>query len=615
MSFLLRHARALLAFIVILLVVSRVIIIQQTEVLPKYELDLVESSGNISKLPFKWRADKSKLRTQKFIFNLQKASLSAGQNALYIPYYEHVLELSINGNSLDLFGALPGLHGSIDRLSGYVILDSNWFDQERNKLEIDVQSGGFVFASLSKVYLGPVDELEKAYHLQQFLHKDLKILLFGMQFLLFLFCTLSFYCRPQEQSSAWLALFCFLSCTIGAGVFIPRIPSLSYVLPYLFLLTPIIGISIFAFRRSILKQDMPRWIGVFIAFYFLIIGFSILFIDIPINVLVIFVALPITCMLTVWVMLLYLRDLWRTDNPYDALIFVCSVMVVLASVHDVMARISSYSSDLLFAPAGRSLLLVSLTFLLVRKQTNTANTLDNSSREAQHKLTLQEQELHRLFEVQRQQSLKIASEQERKRITEDLHDGVAGHLTTILAMIEIGDADNENLSSIASSALTDLRMVIETLSLPDGELRSALAAFRERCVAPLHYLGVEIEWDFINLPEIEYLDSEQVLSILRFIQEALTNAMNHGRAKRIEICASVIASDISDMAKISVINSGGEALDRYKEGHGIRNMRKRAESLRGQFDIDILSDGAVVTLLFPVSDVNTLQTDGQQLHD
>nr|WP_297350113.1 histidine kinase [uncultured Glaciecola sp.] len=601
MRFLTGHARALLGFIFILLVVTRVITIQQTEVLPKYELALVESSGNVSQLPFKWRAEKGQLGTQKFVFNVQKASLSAGQNALYIPYYEQVLELSINGNSLDLFVALPGLYGSIERLSGYVILDSNWFDQERNKLEIDVQTGGFVFASLSKVYLGPADELAKAYHLQQFLHKDLKILLFGMQFLLFLFCTLSFYCRPQDQSSAWLALFCLLSCIIGAGVFIPRIPSLSYVLPYLFLLTPIIGISIFAFRRSILKQDMPRWTGVFIAFYFLIIGFSIWFVDIPINVLVIFVALPIACMFTVWVMLLYLRDLWRTDNPYDALIFVCSIMVVLAVVHDVTARISSYNSDLLFAPAGRSLLLVSLAFLLVKKQTNTSNTLDNASREAYRKLTLREQELGRLFEVQRLQSLKIVREQERKRITEDLHDGVAGHLTTILALIEMGDADNDNLSSIASSALTDLRMVIETLSLPDGELRSALAAFRERCVAPLHYLGVEIEWDFIDLPEIEYLDSEQVLSILRFIQEALTNSMRHGKAKRIEIYASVT---VSDMAKISVINSGGEALGCYKEGHGIRNMRKRAESLRGQFNIDVLSDGAVVELLFPVSDAN-----------
>jgi len=601
MKFFTKHARGMLAVFLIFLVVATIFRVQQTEVLKEYELALVESSENVSQLPFKWRTDRREISTQKFVFSVQKVSLSLGQNALYIPYYEHALKLSINGNSLDLFGALPGLHGTIDRLSGYVILDSNWFDQEQNKLEIQVQTGGFVFASLSKVYLGPTDVIAEAYHLQQFFHKDLKILLFGMQFLLFLFCALSFYCRPQEQSSAWMAAFCFLSCTIGAGVFIPRIPSLSYVLPYLFLLTPIISISVFAFRKSILKENVPRWIGVFILCYIPVIGSGILFVNIAINVLVLFVALPLTALFIVWVILLYSRDLWCTDSPYDALMFACSVLVVLACLHDLTARVSTYSSDLLFAPAGRLLLLVALTFLLVKKQTNTSNTLDNASREAHRELILKEQELRRLFEVQRLQSLKIASEQERKRITEDLHDGVAGHLTTILALIEIGDADNDNLSSIASSALTDLRMVIETLSLPDGELRSALAAFRERCVAPLHYLGVEIEWDFIDLPEIDYLDSEQVLSVLRFIQEAITNAMKHGKAKRIEIFASNTASD---MAKISIANSGGEPLELYAEGHGIRNMRKRAESLRGQFNIDILKDGAVVELLLPMFDAN-----------
>jgi len=601
MRFITGHAWGILAVLIILLAVDQLFTVQQTEILPKYELALVVSSENVSQLPFKWRTDRDKLSTRKFVFSVQQASLSIGQNALYIPYYEHALELSINGKSLDLFGALPGLHGSLDRPSGYIILDRNWFDQEQNRLEIQVQTGGFVFASLSKVYLGPADELAKAYHGQQFFNKDIKILLFGMQFIMFLFCALSFYCRPQEQSSAWLASFCLISCIIGSGVFIPRIPSLSYVLPYLFLLTPIIGLSIFAFRNSILKQNMPHWTGVFIICYFLIISFSILFVKVPTNVLVLFVALPLTIAFILCVVLLYLRDLWRADNPYDALMFASCVLIILASSHDVTARVSSYSSDLVFAPAGRLLLLVSLTFLLVRKQTNTANTLDNASREAYLKLTMREQELGRLFEVQRLQSLKIASEQERKRITEDLHDGVAGHLTTILALIEMGDADNDNLSSIASSALTDLHMVIETLSLPDGELRSALAAFRERCVAPLHYLGVEIEWDFIDLPEIEYLVSEQVLSILRFIQEALTNSLRHGKAKKIEIHASVTASN---MAKISVINSGGEALGCYKEGHGIRNMRKRAESLQGHFNIDVLSDGAVVELLFPVSNEN-----------
>jgi signal transduction histidine kinase len=167
----------------------------------------------------------------------------------------------------------------------------------------------------------------------------------------------------------------------------------------------------------------------------------------------------------------------------------------------------------------------------------------------------------------------------------------------MLALIEIGDATNENLNEIANTALTDLRMVIETLALPEGDLRGALAAFRERCVAPLHYLGVDIEWDLIGLPRIEHLNSEQLLSILRLVQEAITNAMKHGQAKRFAISGW---QPDTITGCISITNSGGLPLQDYTPGHGIKSMHKRAAGIGGTLDIVKTYSGAIVNLRIPI---------------
>lgn len=235
--------------------------------------------------------------------------------------------------------------------------------------------------------------------------------------------------------------------------------------------------------------------------------------------------------------------------------------------------------------------------LLAKKQTSNANMVDQAAAELANQLALKTQELETTFVQQQGLAEKAARAKERQRITADLHDGVAGHLTTMLALIEIGDATNENLNEIANTALTDLRMVIETLALPEGDLRGALAAFRERCVAPLHYLGVDVEWDLIGLPRIEHLNSEQLLSILRLVQEAITNAMKHGQAKRF-----VISGWQPDTTTgcISITNSGGLPLQDYTPGHGIKSMHKRAAGIGGTLDIVKTYSGAIVNLRIPI---------------
>ena len=616
MNFVKNHYWGLLAIISAVFIVVSLYAIANSSVLKPYQLALVSSDANISSLPYIWETNidtnldtnmetslgrtlnkKSLEQTKTFTFVTSIESLDAERLALYIPYYEHQLTLFINGQQVDDLGFLVEFAGGLARTSAYLLLQKTWFKEGENTIDMTVNTGDYVFGSLSNVYLGPAKALASRYQLQQFFEQDVKLFLFGAQMLLIITSLIRFYGRPKDTSAAWLSLVYIFSCVIGVNVFVTRLPIMAPLMPWFILLVPIAILCLFAFRQSshnkppykYMKSVMATYISVLLVFYVVF--------DVAYKDLLYFYSLPLVCVLIVYLLFLYARNAWVTDNLYDAFMFFAFVLFLITFMATAYMKLMGIDFEISFLQVSKSSILVGLAMLLAKKQTSNANMVDQDAAELANQLALKTRELETIFVQQQGLAEKAARAKERQRITADLHDGVAGHLTTMLALIEIGDATNENLNEIANTALTDLRMVIETLALPEGDLRGALAAFRERCVAPLHYLGVDIEWDLIGLPRIEHLNSEQLLSILRLVQEAITNAMKHGQAKRF-----VISGWQPDTTTgcISISNSGGLPLQDYTPGHGIKSMHKRAAGIGGTLDIVKTYSGAIVNLRIPI---------------
>ena len=86
------------------------------------------------------------------------------------------------------------------------------------------------------------------------------------------------------------------------------------------------------------------------------------------------------------------------------------------------------------------------------------------------------------------------------------------------------------------------------------------------------------------------------LAVLRILQETITNALKHGPARKIAIRGS---SAPNGLIAITIENDG-RAFVENDGGHGLTNMRRRAQQLHGRFDIGATAHGALVTLLLPV---------------
>jgi signal transduction histidine kinase len=162
-------------------------------------------------------------------------------------------------------------------------------------------------------------------------------------------------------------------------------------------------------------------------------------------------------------------------------------------------------------------------------------------------------------------------------------------------MAERADGDAKPIEQAAREALDDLRLVIYSLDLGDRELPLALASFRERLTPQLRRLGVELDWSTAELPEVSGVTPGNALSVLRILQEAITNALKHGPARRITIRG---AEAPNAMAAISIENDG-QPFKATAGGLGVENMRGRARQLGGELQLSTMPRGLKVTLLLP----------------
>jgi len=207
--------------------------------------------------------------------------------------------------------------------------------------------------------------------------------------------------------------------------------------------------------------------------------------------------------------------------------------------------------------------------------------------------------------------LMFAHDEERRRISRELHDSAGQNLAALgmsLARIE-DDAkrDPTRLSKSIKDAqdlIQDLSQEIRTTSyllhppmLDESGLSSALRWYINGLA---ERSGLSIE---LNIPDdLERLAPEVELAIYRLVQESLTNIHRHSGSKtavvRIAREPDKIYAEVQDHGK-------GISQERLVEvqsqgvGVGIRGMRERVRQSHGELTVDSNALGTKITAIFP----------------
>ena len=200
---------------------------------------------------------------------------------------------------------------------------------------------------------------------------------------------------------------------------------------------------------------------------------------------------------------------------------------------------------------------------------------------------------HRFYKARQQSQIDIAvaSERgaaaERQNILADMHDNIGASLTTLLSSLSTAVPSVGDIKRRIAEILIELRFLAETSEPVDGDLATTMASVRHRMAATIEQAGVTLEWPVVNLPKIASFTARDALNLKLILLEALSNALNHAKAKNIAVLSSHDTQ--TGMTTISVSDDGigfDPAIAR-NSSRGLRNMRSRA---------DAMSTGAKLTI-------------------
>lgn len=190
-----------------------------------------------------------------------------------------------------------------------------------------------------------------------------------------------------------------------------------------------------------------------------------------------------------------------------------------------------------------------------------------------------------------------ASQRERERLAVEVHDGLGQQLTG-LSLLASGIAAQaargepveaealERLAEIAASAVTQCRAVSHGL-MPLNEARGDLAGALRSLAASVQVEGVSVECRIGCSAEL-LLPAESRDHLYRIAQEALSNALRHARARRIEI--RLVTTPLQVAVEVRDDGEGWRpALER--SGLGLHTMRFRAAALRGRLVTESVEGG------------------------
>ncbi|MBX9790432.1 MAG: CHASE3 domain-containing protein [Pirellulales bacterium] len=201
--------------------------------------------------------------------------------------------------------------------------------------------------------------------------------------------------------------------------------------------------------------------------------------------------------------------------------------------------------------------------------------------------------------------LEIAA-REQQRIGQDLHDGTGQELTGLAMVAErlTGDLEHQDSPQAATAArivdgleeaLNHVRSLSKGLvpvELDAEGLMAALADLAER-TSQLPDVACTLECD----EPVRILDNQTATHLYRLSQEAVTNALKHGRARRITLKLT------SDPEFITLqITDDGRGFDNERDaaGTGLRIMAYRAELIRGNLTIGrVRPHGTSITCKLP----------------
>ena len=252
------------------------------------------------------------------------------------------------------------------------------------------------------------------------------------------------------------------------------------------------------------------------------------------------------------------------------------------------------------------LLLAALLYRLQRLRLRNAR-LEVAQRQQEHREKISV--LMRESESKALQAMFEGQEKERGRIAIDLHDNLGSLLSTVKLYF---NALERQFEELPSQSKTPFNKAVDLMDQAVSEVRRIAHNMVTGTLANAGLIpALEEMADMINGTQqanvrvivptgMERCPTTVEVSLFRIVQELVSNAVRHGKAKQITV---QINCDLEEV-RLSVEDNGEgfEPRTLQKKGIGLANIKTRVRSLQGEFHLDSQpGQGTLVMITIPAA--------------
>ncbi|MCG8398463.1 two-component sensor histidine kinase DegS [Bacillus atrophaeus] len=209
-----------------------------------------------------------------------------------------------------------------------------------------------------------------------------------------------------------------------------------------------------------------------------------------------------------------------------------------------------------------------------------------------------------------------AQEEERKRVSREIHDGPAQMLANVMMRSELierifrdrgtedGFQEIKNLRQNVRNALYEVRRIIYDLRPMALDDLGLIPTLRKYLYTTEEYNGkVKIHFQCIGDTEDKRIAPQFEVALFRLAQEAVTNALKHSESEEITVKVEVTKDFV-----ILMIKDNGKGFDvndtkqKKNKSFGLLGMKERVDLLEGTITIDSkIGLGTFIMIKVPLS--------------
>ena len=545
---------------------------------------------------------------------------TAAPLALFLAVRNSIDEIRLNGEVVQSLSSLPKLKGLVTSEPGYVVLPAERLLPGANVLALDTPNFGSQW--LAEFAIGPADVLAENYRWKTLLQTD--IALAGLAILAFTILLCLVVRWPAEDRPRIMALVALLATSAFSTyllTFSPPVPLSLEVTIFLYVLSNLfIALAVFThvlhdLRRPI-KWAKRLWIGWVAAALVSVLAIAGAVWVGPANVwfrngingsfwAVILVGGAAIVLLAHGLV----RDRGARWFERSMLAF-----CILAYVVDRLGTIIPLSSPfdptlqltLGWSPIVGGLLGLSMVVALAREATEARRTVLSANDILRTQLDKREMELRTSHLREQDIQKRAVLLEERQRIVRDMHDGIGGQLLGLAVQVKARQLDSDGIETALQTSISDLRLIVDSLDSAEEGIADALRGFEHRVRAQANAIKADLQVRIDLDDEDIVLGPRGTLQVLRILQEAVANAIRHGRPSRLALAAGRnAAGDI----EISLQDNGPGIPESSSAGRGLMNMRTRAASIGGKLDVLSNAGGTTVRLTLGLPVVGAAERD------